>query len=107
MFRRNQTFPIYRQNGHVKTFLPGKILKRVQHRVMLDGRSDKVTAFWFQQPGGAKNRKVRALGTAAGENNFTRFTAENFGSSLAKIIQTSPCFAANVMHRRGISPNVA
>src|SRR5256885_15235227 len=54
-------------------------------------------AFRLEKPCRAKDSQICALGSAACENNFTGFAAQDFGSPITSFIQNSTGLPANVM----------
>ena len=101
---RNAAGGIHGQTRDGKTFVIFEIIKRLQHRVVLDSGSDEMLSLRFERARRAEDGEIVRLGSATGENDFTRFCAQKFGRAIACVVEQGARFAADVMDARRIAP---
>ncbi len=79
-----------RPNGSTPTTRPlfAELLDDVEHRVVLDRRTDRDTAATSDRTG---DRHVVALGAAAGEHDLVRVAADDVGDGVAGLVDGLAC----------------
>lgn len=70
----------------------------MENSMMLNARSDDVTAFRAQESCSTKNSQIDAFGSAARKDQFAGFAPEEVRSAIPGVVQMSPGFASDVMN---------
>jgi len=102
--RINDTVRVRRQISDRKPLLFLQILEWMKHGVVLDGRSDEMSAPILQQANRTKNGQVIGFSATRGENNLTRFAFPHARHLISKIIKNGPSGTTNLMNTRRITP---